>query len=87
MQRVTLDFDTHFRQRTATAIKCNVVNWDDQLSLFELAFEQYGAVDIVVRILPSTASPIKFCVRAVLMNVRSQMRESQKAQEVHVLGT
>ena len=28
-----------------------MVNWDDQVALFELAFERYGAVDIVVRIL------------------------------------
>lgn len=32
----------------AVATKCNVVSWDDQLSLFELAFEKYGAVDIVI---------------------------------------
>jgi hypothetical protein len=38
------------------ATKCNVVSWDDQLSLFEFAFEKYGAVDIVVCILLSTAS-------------------------------
>ena len=62
VQQVSLDFDTHFRRRTATAIKCNVVNWDDQLSLFELAFEQYGAVDIVVRMLLSTASPLRLRV-------------------------
>jgi len=36
--------------RKAVATKCNVVSWDDQLSLFEFAFEKYGAVDIVVRI-------------------------------------
>lgn len=27
-----------------------MVNWDDQVALFELALERYGAVDIVVRI-------------------------------------
>ncbi|KAF8487494.1 NAD(P)-binding protein [Russula ochroleuca] len=32
----------------AAAIKCNVTSWDDQLSLFEFAFEKYGAVDIVI---------------------------------------
>ncbi|KAI9508066.1 hypothetical protein F5148DRAFT_1303878 [Russula earlei] len=32
----------------AVSIGCNVVNWDDQLALFELAFERYGAVDIVI---------------------------------------
>jgi hypothetical protein len=46
-----------FHPRKAVATKCNVVSWDDQLSLFELAFEKYGAVDIVVRILLSTISP------------------------------
>jgi hypothetical protein len=43
-------------RRKAVATKCNVVSWDDQLSLFELAFEKYGAVDIVVCILLSTVS-------------------------------
>jgi hypothetical protein len=43
-----------FHPRKAVATKCNVVSWDDQLSLFELAFEKYGAVDIVVCILLST---------------------------------
>ena len=37
--------------REAVFVKCNVVNWDDQVALFELAFERYGVVDIVVRIL------------------------------------
>jgi hypothetical protein len=37
-----------------------VVSWDDQLSLFELAFEKYGAVDIVVCILLPTVSPPGF---------------------------
>jgi NAD(P)-dependent dehydrogenase (short-subunit alcohol dehydrogenase family) len=32
----------------AASIKCNVTNWDDQVALFELAFERYGAVDIVI---------------------------------------
>ncbi|KAF8256821.1 hypothetical protein EI94DRAFT_1788863 [Lactarius quietus] len=32
----------------AASIKCNVVNWDDQVALFELAFERHGAVDIVI---------------------------------------
>ncbi|KAH9980435.1 NAD(P)-binding protein [Russula compacta] len=32
----------------AVSIKCNVVSWDDQLSLFELALERYSAVDIVI---------------------------------------
>jgi len=32
----------------AASIKCNVVNWDDQVALFDLAFERYGAVDIVI---------------------------------------
>jgi len=32
----------------AASVKCNVVNWDDQVALFELAFERYGAVDIVI---------------------------------------
>ncbi|KAH9055809.1 hypothetical protein EDB83DRAFT_1088739 [Lactarius deliciosus] len=32
----------------AVSTKCNVVNWDDQVALFELAFERYGAVDIVI---------------------------------------
>ncbi|KAI0293183.1 hypothetical protein B0F90DRAFT_1764067 [Multifurca ochricompacta] len=32
----------------AASVKCNVVNWDDQLALFDLAFERYGAVDIVI---------------------------------------
>ena len=36
-------------RREAASIKCNVLSWDDQLSLFELAFERYGAVDVVVR--------------------------------------
>ncbi|KAH9958150.1 hypothetical protein BC827DRAFT_618906 [Russula dissimulans] len=32
----------------AASIGCNVVNWDDQVALFELAFERFGAVDIVI---------------------------------------
>jgi hypothetical protein len=47
----SLDFELCFYRRKATTIKCNVASWDDQLSLFELAFEKYGAVDIVVCIL------------------------------------
>ncbi|KAI9445660.1 hypothetical protein BJY52DRAFT_1096974, partial [Lactarius psammicola] len=31
----------------AVSTKCNVVNWDDQVALFKLAFKHYGAVDIV----------------------------------------
>ncbi|KAH9970036.1 hypothetical protein BGW80DRAFT_1562461 [Lactifluus volemus] len=32
----------------AASIKCNVVNWDDQVALFDFAFGRYGAVDIVI---------------------------------------
>ena len=56
--QVSLDFEFRFYRRKAAAIKCNVTSWDDQLSLFELAFEKYGAVDIVVCILfPCCVSP------------------------------
>ena len=54
------------------ATKCNVVSWDDQLSLFELAFEKYGAVDIVVCEFLSTVSP-RFRLRAD--DSRSQTQE------------
>lgn len=33
----------------ATFIRCDVLNWDEQVSMFELALSQYGSVDIVVR--------------------------------------
>jgi len=32
----------------AVCMKCDVLKWDDQVSLFELAIEKYDAVDIVV---------------------------------------
>ena len=28
--------------------RCDVINWDDQVALFELAVSRYGSVDIVV---------------------------------------
>lgn len=37
----------------ASSVKCNVTNWEDQVALFEHAFNRYGAVDIVVGILLS----------------------------------
>ena len=70
-----------FLPRKAIATKCNVVNWDDQLSLFELAFEKYGAVDIVVCILLSTVSPL-FYPHAD--GNRYQTQESPKMNPVHV---
>jgi len=33
---------------TASAIKCNVTDWDAQIDMFELAMKKYGSVDIVV---------------------------------------
>jgi len=63
------------------ATKCNVVNWDDQLSLFELAFEKYGSVDIVVCI-------ISFSLfRPRVDDDRYQTLESPKTHVVYVLGT
>ncbi|KAH7871610.1 uncharacterized protein C8R40DRAFT_1121274 [Lentinula edodes] len=32
----------------ATARKCNVTMWDDQVELFELAIQKYGSVDVVI---------------------------------------
>lgn len=32
----------------ASSVKCNVTNWDDQVALFEHAFNRYGVVDIVI---------------------------------------
>jgi len=32
----------------ASAIKCNVTDWDAQIEMFELAMKKYGSVDIVV---------------------------------------
>ena len=57
------------------ATKCNVVSWNDQLSLFELAFEKYGAVDIVVCILLSTVSPHFICM---LMVIDTKCRNHQE---------
>ena len=37
-----------FPRRSATFIGCNVVKWEDQVSLFDLAIAEFGAVDIVV---------------------------------------
>ena len=34
--------------RTASAIKCNVTEWEAQVEMFELAIKKYGSVDIVV---------------------------------------
>ena len=34
----------------ASSIKCNVTNWEDQVALFEHAFNRYGVIDIVVGI-------------------------------------
>lgn len=33
---------------TASAIKCDVTEWDAQIDMFELAIKNYGSVDIVV---------------------------------------
>jgi len=33
---------------TASAIKCNVTDWEAQVEMFELAIKKYGSVDIVV---------------------------------------
>lgn len=33
---------------TASFIRCNVVKWEDQVALFELAIAEFGAVDIVI---------------------------------------
>jgi NAD(P)-dependent dehydrogenase (short-subunit alcohol dehydrogenase family) len=33
---------------TASAVKCNVTDWDAQVEMFELAMKKYGSVDIVV---------------------------------------
>jgi NAD(P)-dependent dehydrogenase (short-subunit alcohol dehydrogenase family) len=54
-------FEFRFYRSKAAAIKCNVTSWDDQLSLFEFAFEKYGAVDIVVCILLPAVSPHACC--------------------------
>jgi hypothetical protein len=72
-----------FHPRKAVATKCNVVSWDDQLSLFELAFEKYVAMDIVVGISLSTISP-RFYPHAD--DNRSQTQKSQKKNPVHVRG-
>ena len=45
---VNIDAELSRLYREASSIKCNVTNWDDQVALFEHAFERYGAVDIVV---------------------------------------
>ena len=34
--------------RISTCIKCDITNWDDQVSLFEHAMNVYGCIDIVV---------------------------------------
>lgn len=30
-------------------MRCNVTSWDDQVDLFQAAFDTFGSVDIVVR--------------------------------------
>lgn len=35
--------------RKAVFVKCDVLSWEDQLSMFETAISKYGSVDIVVR--------------------------------------
>jgi len=36
------------KQGTASFIKCDVTNWDDQVAMFEFAIKEYADVDIVV---------------------------------------
>jgi len=75
---------SRFHTRKAVATKCDVLSWDDQLSLFELAFEKYGAVDIVVCILLPTVSP-RCHLRAD--DDRFQTQESPKTHAVYVWET
>ena len=35
--------------REAIGLYCNVTSWDDQVNLFQTAFDTFGCVDIVVR--------------------------------------
>jgi NAD(P)-dependent dehydrogenase (short-subunit alcohol dehydrogenase family) len=36
----------------AVYLKCDVMNWDDQVAMFDLAMSRFHAVDIVVSLAP-----------------------------------
>ena len=33
----------------AIGLRCNVTSWEDQVNLFQAAFDTFGSVDVVVR--------------------------------------
>lgn len=33
----------------AIGLRCNVTSWEDQVNLFQTAFDTFGSVDVVVR--------------------------------------
>ena len=33
----------------AIGLRCDVTSWEDQLNLFQVAFDTFGSVDVVVR--------------------------------------
>jgi len=33
----------------AIGLRCNVTSWEDQVDLFQTAFDTFGSVDVVVR--------------------------------------
>jgi hypothetical protein len=57
-----------FPRRRASFIGCNVVKWEDQVALFDLAIAQFGAVDIVV-------GQKKICCPAIIKRADPQRRD------------
>lgn len=45
--------------REAIGLYCNVTSWDDQVNLFQTAFDTFGSVDIVVRCVFNTLRKYK----------------------------
>ena len=37
------------RKREAFSIKCNIVEWDDQVAAYEATLAKFGSIDVVVR--------------------------------------
>lgn len=70
----------------AASTKCNVVNWDDQLSLFDLAFDRYGAVDIVIPNAGITEVPHGVCGGSLTVVNGKPVAPKLLTLEVNLIG-
>jgi len=75
--------DIESRGGHAVSLKCDVMNWDDQTAMFDLAMTRFGSVDVVI---PNAGVSELGAFHVVTFDKGKPVKPNLKTLEVNLIG-